>query len=102
MYLDDFNRIFNPSKEQLISDLECMIELHNSLVGRCVTCAHHIPPAANLPGFIDACGICTRVDRKVFLNKAILEKDMPCDQYENDERGVNAIQNEIDRLKGEK
>lgn len=98
----NFNRAFHPTKEQQIADLEHMIDVHNSLIGRCVTCVHHIPPAYDLPGFVDDCGNCTCVNREVFVNKAILEKDIPCDQYEHDAHGLDVIQRKIYELKGEK
>lgn len=92
----DFNRVFLPTKEQQIEDLKKCIEMHNSLIGDCVTCVHYTP--SDLRGFVTDYGNCS-VDEEVFMEKIFDQENAVCNHYEHDDSEIQLAVNEINKLK---
>lgn len=56
MSFNSFRRIFRPTLEEQINDLNKIIRLHDELIGTCFTCEHYISSSA--PGFVTDYGFC--------------------------------------------
>ena len=91
--------LFFSTNEQLISDYEELLQLHNNQIGRCSTCTNYIPTDA--PGFVTDYGKC-RLDNPDFYERVCDPgNSITCDLYVEDKETVKTINNEIQKLKGE-
>lgn len=94
-----FRRIFNPTKEEQIQDLEQLIRLHNMQIGHCSTCIHH--EESRMPGFVTDYGKCKKRVR-IFYKKVVdSSQHIPCKQYEEDAEYVQLLKKQIQLLKTE-
>lgn len=95
-----FRRIFWPTKEEIIKDLEMLVCLHEESIGQCSTCIHH--EESHMPGFITDFGECKK-KIPLFYTKVISfdNKKLCCRFYEEDTKYVELWKQQIKRLKGE-
>ena len=89
-------RIFHPTKEEQISDLEMLLKFHQELIGSCSTCANHIP--SNMPGFVTDYGEC-KAEAEMFPAKVCGLTDDPCPMYVEDTEFVKDINLKIQQLR---
>lgn len=94
----DFRRVFNTTREEKISSLEHLLELHYERIGYCGTCRWYI--GSDMPGFVIDYGSCKK-KCDCFSKKVCGLKDITCSNYEENLENVNYIKEEIKKMKGE-
>lgn len=94
----DFNKAFNPTKEDKIRSYERLLELHQKHVGKCCTCKFHSPPPSDLPGFVTDYGDCV-LNKDIFNAKVCGLKDVECDCYEEDTSDLKVYLAKIEKLR---
>lgn len=92
-----FRRVFSPTPEEQILDLEMLLQLHMDQIGHCSTCENLIP--GDMPGFVTDYGSC-RVGSLIFAEKVCGLRDEVCPMYK--EVSVAQIKREIEHLKQER
>lgn len=96
--MSNFRKIFNPTKEQQIKDIETLIKLHEDQRNHCSTCVFHIP--TSMPGFVTDYGDC-RVNSPIFSEKVCGLKEVRCSYYVEDPTEINRLKKLLEGLKGE-
>ena len=91
-----FRRIFNPTKEEQIYDLEMLLRLHEEQIGHCCTCLNHI--LSDATGFVTDFGEC-KANSQIFAIKACGLIDDPCPLYEENAEEVIGIKQNIQQLR---
>lgn len=92
-------RIFSPTKEEEIEDLELYIRIHDNLIGSCSTCAHHTE--STVPGFVTDYGECNKKYEK-YLDKVVSgPNDIVCPLYEESTEHINNLKRQLESLKKE-
>lgn len=91
-----FRRIFHPTKEEQINDLEMLLKRHEEQIGHCTTCKKHI--SSHEPGFVTDFGKCKN-HSTIFAQKACGLTDAHCPLYEEDVEEVVAIKRSILELR---
>lgn len=72
--------IFSPSPQEKIKQYEAVLERCCVDDGSCSSCIHHVPPTADLPGFVTDYGTC-KLNIDVFAGKVCGLKDIKCESY---------------------
>lgn len=94
----DFDRVFNPTVEQQLEDLNTALRIHNEAIKKkwCSTCKHWTAPPRFLPGFVENHGDCTC--------NHVVDATPNCYDYEFNKEAENKeeleIKNRIAKLKG--
>lgn len=88
-------RIFKPSIEEEIADLESIISIYGSLIGECCTCIHH--EETSLPGYYTDYGRC-EIKSECFSKKVSGLNKIPCSNYCEDIDFTKGIRNRIREL----
>lgn len=92
-----FDKVFNPTKEDMIRNYETLVELHRKYFGECCTCKFYSPPTSDLSGFVMDYGNCV-LSKDIFSAKVCGLKDVECDCYEEDTSDLKDYLSEIERL----
>ena len=96
--LSSFRKVFCPTKEEQIKDLETVLKLHQDNLYHCSTCVFHI--LTDMPGFVTDYGSC-RVNSPIFVEKVCGLKEIECAYYAEDVTEINRIKDLLKELKGE-
>ena len=72
--------IFCPSPQEKIKQYEAVLERCCVDDGSCSSCIHHVPPTADLPGFVTDYGKC-KLNIDVFAGKVCGLEDVKCESY---------------------
>ncbi len=93
--MNSLRRIFRPTKEERLSYLKRLLQLHREQIGFCSTCVHLDPGTTFSP---DNHGEC-EVDEPIFARKACeIWTAEPCPQYVESTALVHEIELEIQRI----
>lgn len=95
----DFDKIFNPTKQEQIDECELALKLHKSFIGSCCTCSNYV--ASDAPGFVTDYGTCM-VCSSVFVKKICGMDNIICSLYMEDTDSFEKVVKHIEKLKGEK
>ena len=87
-------RIFSPTSEEEIKDLNQILGIHKKQIGECSTCVHY--KRSDLPGYWTDYGSC-KAKSPHFLEKVTHFK-VPCSSYQEDIRGVEKIKRKVKEL----
>lgn len=95
-----FRRIFKPTKEEQIQDLELILRLHSEQIGKCSTCENYIP--TEMPGFVTDYGRC-KARSPVFDHKVATygDPEPECSLYLESTDYIDDVKERISKLKGE-
>ena len=95
-----FRRIFHPTKEERIRDLELLIRLHEKSIGQCSTCINH--EESLMPEFVTDYGECKK-KAPWFVAKVVPPdgKALSCPFYEENIEYVELLKHAIKVLKTE-
>lgn len=96
--MSSFRKIFCPTKEELIENIEATIRIHKKCFNHCATCVFYIP--TDMPGFVTDYGSC-RLDCPIFSEKVCGHKDLKCSYYVEDVTEINRLEESLKDLKGE-
>lgn len=92
-----FRRIFQPTKEERIKDLELLIRLHEKHIGCCSTCIHH--EGSHMPGFVTDYGECKKDAPWFVVKVAPLDNEaLCCPFYEENTEYVELLKQQIKLL----
>lgn len=96
--MNRLKRIFCPTREEQISDLETLLRFHQELIGNCSTCSNQIPSRTRLPDFVTDYGEC-KAEAEMFPAKVCGLTDDPCPMYVEDTEFVKDINLKIQQLR---
>lgn len=97
--MSDFRRIFNPTAEEQIQDIDSLLNIHNNLIGLCCTCKHY--KGSTMPGFVTDYGECL-LKSPMFLRKVCTTAILDCPNYsENTDEVEELKKHREELLKGE-
>lgn len=94
-----FRRIFRPTKEEQIKDLELLIQLHENHIGHCSTCIHY--EESHMSGFVTDYGECKK--KVPWFHDKVLnsEKKIPCPMYNETIKYIETLKQQIELLRTE-
>ena len=87
-------RIFSPTSEEEIKDLNQILGIQKEKIGKCSTCVHY--KGSDLPGYWTDYGSC-KMKSPSFLERVTHFK-VSCSSYQEDIRGVEKIKHRIKEL----
>ena len=97
--MSDFRRIFNPTVEEQIQDIDSFLNIHKELIGHCCTCRYY--RGSTMPGFVTDCGECLLAS-PLFSRKVFTPEKWYCPSYLEDKVIIEELKTIREKLsKGE-
>lgn len=94
--MNKLRRLFCPTPEEEIEDLNRIILMHNEQISCCSTCGNY--EGSTMPGFVTDYGRC-KVNSSVFITKILNERTTTCDKYVENVSVVEEIKKRIQNLR---